>query len=178
MGKVMISSSASAVSTQLGTQYLLTAEDDVADDAEGEEAEEEEEGDALEFADSPFGKKKKTTAGSLPSKAKLVEQIVTNNIFCPTCKPVEEVPAEAYAGGPEGIPPGARAMVAKGDPGSRGSLESTYGMDFDKSWDRATKRRYITGCKACIKKGIKINSDEYWVFMSKRGFNKKEGAKK
>ncbi len=94
---------ASAISTQLGTRYLLTEGDDAVTDGE-EDPEAELEG--LGFGDAPFGKGAKKRPSI--NKDKLVEEISTNNIFCPTCKAVEAAPVAALGDNMDGVPPGSR----------------------------------------------------------------------
>lgn len=98
---------ASAVTTQLGTRFLLDVgeggdEQDV--DEETDEEDEEDDVEGRKFGDNPFRKESKSDE-SLAAKIRVSEDIRKRNIFCPTCLPVEapetitpELDGEAVAG--------------------------------------------------------------------------------
>jgi len=98
---------ASAVSTQVGSAYLLEgteeADSEGAADTDGEDEDEDEKG--LEFGDNPF--KPKTTpnprTSSARAKERAGEQLRKYNVFCPTCMPLV---AEAGAVDADGRPVG------------------------------------------------------------------------
>jgi len=96
---------ASAVSTQLGSWYLLESSDGEADEGGADTDGEDEDDDVLD-ADNPF---KPKTLGSAPrnnsrGKDRAADQLRKYNLFCPTCVPVvaEGAPTVDAEGRPVG----------------------------------------------------------------------------
>ena len=99
---------ASAVSTQLGSWYLLESSDAEAEEGGADTEGDDEEDDDLLDADNPFKPKALGAAPRNTSRGKdrAAEQLRKYNLFCPTCVPVV---AEG-----EAPPPG--AVDAEGRP--------------------------------------------------------------
>ncbi len=85
---------ASAITTQLGTNFLLDA-DPAADEAGGEDEDEDEDEDgkakpkkpkkgSLKFGSDPFG----AMNAKKDAKDRIAEKVMARNIFCPTCVPL------------------------------------------------------------------------------------------
>lgn len=116
---------ASAVTTQLGARVLFdpsgVEEDEGEEDSDGE-GEEDDEGDAKAGSKRKgFSFDESALVGRTDDKAKakerVGEQIRKHNIFCPSCVPVEEAPAEPAGGVAGGTPLG--SLIQPGETKSK-----------------------------------------------------------